>query len=185
MNIVVYCSSRENLPQQYVNTAQIAGEMSGSNNCTLLYGGVDAGMMHVTAEYTAKQGGKITGVVPDFFKHRADTLLTTTIVARSLSERKEIMIDGGDLFIVLPGGLGTIDEWLSTLAHIEVTHDEQRKIIIVNIDGLYDEQIKQLSKTANSSFARSDRFMDINIIANASEEFCDVLNAQIQEYGKK
>ena len=185
MNIVVYCSSRDNLPKEYTDSAKVAGEIIAKNGCTLLYGGVDAGMMHTTAEHTAINGGKITGVVPEFFKHRADKLLDNTIVARSLSERKEIMIDNGDLFIVLPGGLGSIDEWLSTLAHLEVTHDEQRKIIIVNIDGLYDEQIKQLQNTANSSFARSDKFMDINLIANSIEDFNRILNDQIQGYGKK
>lgn len=119
MNITVYCSSRDDLNSCYTDTARIAGEVIGKNHCRLVYGGVNAGMMHITAAAAAENGAEITGYVPEFFSHRADPLLTETVLTSSLSDRKQKMLDAADLFVVLPGGLGTIDEWMSTMAHLD------------------------------------------------------------------
>ena len=90
------------------------------------------------------------------------------------------MIDCADAFIVLPGGLGTIDEWLSTLSILVVNNDSRRKIVVANIDGIFNSQISQINELANSPFARSE-MPDMSIIADSEQEMINRLN-EIQTF---
>lgn len=176
MNIVVYCSSTDGLDSKYEDTAVSVGNIIGTRRCSLLYGGVKAGMMHITADNAAKNGAEdIVGVIPAVFSHCGDELLTEKILTRDLNERKAVMIDKGDIFVVLPGGLGTIDEWISTLSHFKV-NKINKPIIIANINGVFDAQIAQLENTAESVFTASADYMKGQIVCNTAEELENALN---------
>ncbi|MEG0560632.1 MAG: TIGR00730 family Rossman fold protein [Muribaculaceae bacterium] len=175
MNIVLYCSSRDNLDNAFQDTAKVVGEWIGENRHSLVYGGVDAGMMHIAALYAKNCGATIIGVIPERFKNRADELNDKLIFTADLCERKAKMIELGDIFIVLPGGIGTIDEWMSTLSQFVVEADERRKIIVVNINGIYDNIINQIKITAQSPFARSNA-LNSSIIVTSIDEFINELN---------
>lgn len=175
MRIAVYCSSRSGLADEYVQTAVEVGTWIGKNGHELVYGGVDAGMMHTVAQSAHDAGAKVIGVIPEFFKHRADAVNNELIVTRNLNDRKSKMIDMADVFVVLPGGLGTIDEWMSTLSALVVDGDTRRKIIVANINGIYDNIEAQIASTANSPFARSE-IIGMSLIAHDGVEFKDLLN---------
>jgi uncharacterized protein (TIGR00730 family) len=177
MNIAVYCSSRPNLAEEFVETAKIVGEWIGRNGYSLIFGGVNAGIMHTVAESTHNAGGKVVGVIPRTFIPRAEKLNDSTIVTADLNERKAKMIEISDFFIVLPGGLGTIDEWISTLSEFTVIGDTTRRILVANINGIYDNMAKQIEETSNSPFARCE-FSDISIIANDAEQ----LKAELEKF---
>ena len=76
MNIVVYCSSREGLSPEYVQMAEALGHWIGEHHHSLVYGGVNAGLMHTVAQATANAGGKVIGIVPESFAHRVDPCAT-------------------------------------------------------------------------------------------------------------
>lgn len=180
MNIVVYCSANQDLPQEITSIATTLGRWIGENSHSLAYGGVNAGLMHITAQAAHDAGCKsIVGIVPEFFKHRADPLCTDLVLARDLNDRKSKLIEHGDVFVVLPGGLGTIDEWISTLSHMMVEDIVQgasnRHIIVVNHDGMYTPIAEQLALTAQSQFSRST-IIDSSIIVNNSQELINKLN---------
>ena len=177
MKIAVYCSSREDLAEKYVKPAQVLGQWIGKNGYTLVYGGVKSGLMHTVAQATHDAGGKILGVVPERFQHRTDVLAHQVVKCQDLGDRKTIMMDNADLFVVLPGGLGTIDEWISTLSQIIVNHDDTRDIIVVNIDNMFAPQLEQLKVTAKSPFARG-KHIDKSIPVNDSNE----LIQELQKY---
>lgn len=184
MNVTVYCSSRAEVAEEYKATARIAGDVIGKASATLVYGGVDAGMMHLTAEAASAYGTPIVGIVPSVFRSRADRLLTELVTASQLSDRKQEMLYRGDVFVVLPGGLGTIDEWMTTLAELEISGDRRRKIIVANINGIFDHVIAQLQSIAGSPFARGN-FFGINIIAGSAEEFRSTLTDHITNFKSK
>jgi hypothetical protein len=169
MKIAVYCSSREDLEEKFVQPAIALGRWIGEHGHTLVYGGVKSGLMHTVAQATHDAGGKVLGVVPDRFKHRTDAVVDQVVNCQDLGDRKTIMIDNAQLFVVLPGGLGTLDEWLSTLSQIIVNNNDTRDIIVVNIDNLYSAQLKQLEETAQSPFARG-KHIDKSIAVASSEE---------------
>lgn len=176
MKIAVYCSSRTGLPDEYTAVAEAVGRWIGSGGHSLIYGGVNAGLMHTVAQAAHDAGARITGIVPHCFTYRADPLVDELVESDNLSDRKAAMIDGADAFVVLPGGLGTIDEWLSTLSQLVVNTDSRRKIVVANIGGLFDSTIRQIDQLAHSPLARSE-MLQMSLIAATAEETVAILDA--------
>lgn len=175
MNIVVYCSANNELPKDITDIAATLGRWIGEGGHSLIYGGVNAGLMHITAQAAHDAGCKsIVGIVPEFFKHRADPLCTELVLAHDLNDRKSKLIAHGDVFVVLPGGLGTIDEWISTLSTL-VVEGSNRHIIAVNYNDMYSALSKQLVITAQSQFSRSP-LISSSILTNDSQELINQLN---------
>ena len=154
MNIVVYCSSRDDLPEKYQQLATVLGAWIGQQGHTLVYGGSNAGLMHITAAAVHNAGGTIVGVIPEIFRHRIDPLCDEVVYTAHLAERKQVMIERGDAFVVLPGGIGTLDEWISTLTVMNIGEDDTRPIIVANLDGLFTDTISQLQAITRTPFAR-------------------------------
>ena len=154
MKIVVYCSSMEGLEEKYQLLARDLGTWIGQQGHTLLYGGSNAGLMHITAAAVHAAGGHVVGVIPEMFRHRIDPLCDEVVYTANLGDRKQYMIEHGDVFIILPGGIGTLDEWMSTLAVMTIGNDDPRPIIVANLDGLYDATIQQLAHMTDTPFAR-------------------------------
>ena len=161
IRVACYCSSRGDLPAEVVEgTGRIVSAI-GEAGAELIYGGVNAGLMHVVAAAAHESGAKVIGVVPEVFRHRADELCDEVILTKDLSERKGVMIDMADIFIVLPGGIGTIDEWISTLSHImvkeKVAPDADKPILVWSYNDMYRGMAEQLRDTDRSIYARGKR----------------------------
>ena len=154
MKIVVYCSSQGGLDEKYQQLAHELGTWIGQHGHTLLYGGSNAGLMHITASAVHEAGGHVTGVIPEMFRHRLDPVCDDAVHTANLGDRKQYIIEHGDAFVVMPGGIGTLDEWMSTLAVMTIGNDDPRPIIVANIDGLYDATIRQLADMTRTPFAR-------------------------------
>lgn len=172
MNIAVYCSSRRALDQECYDLAQGLGRWLGSQGHTLVYGGVNAGLMHAVAQACHDAGGRIVGVNVQKFKHRADPLVDEAIYTANLGERKARMYQLADAFVVLPGGLGTVDEWVATLSQLVVDGDEQRKVYVLNWRGMYDSLLRYLDEMAQSPFAR-DCHLDKTIVTTDLQQLIE------------
>ncbi len=175
MNIVVYCSSQEGLEEKYQRLASELGLWIGRHGHTLLYGGSNAGLMHITASATHQAGGHVTGVIPEMFRLRLDPVCDDAVHTANLSDRKQYMIEHGDAFVVLPGGIGTLDEWMSTLAVMTIGNDDPRPIIVANIDGLYDATLHQLVDMTHTPFARGKN-LSRTLVATSSPELLRILD---------
>ena len=176
MNIVVYCSSMEGLEEKYQQLATALGSWIGQQGHTLLYGGSNAGLMHVTATAVHAAGGHIVGVIPEMFRHRIDPLCDEVVYTANLGDRKQYMIEHGDVFIILPGGIGTLDEWMSTLAVMTIGNDDPRPIIVANLDGLYDATVRQLADMTATPFARGKN-LSRTLVATSTTDLLTTLNA--------
>lgn len=157
MNIVVYCSAQDGLDEKYQQLARDLGTWIGKNGHTLVYGGVQSGLMHVTAVAVHEAGGRSVGVIPEMFLNRLDPLCDEVVTTAGLAERKQYMIDHGDVFVVLPGGIGTLDEWISTLTVMCINDDDRRPIIVADLDGMFDATVQQLAAIEATPFARNKR----------------------------
>lgn len=175
MNIVVYCSSQERLDNKYQHLATALGTWIGQNGHTLLYGGSNAGLMHITATAVHQAGGHVVGVIPEIFRHRIDPVCDEVVYTANLGDRKQHMIEHGDVFIVLPGGIGTLDEWISTLAVLTIGGDDPRPIIVANFDGLYDATIQQLDDMTRTPFARGKN-LSRTLIAHSATDLLHILD---------
>ena len=117
-NIGIFCSSSSQIDPKYLNEGRAIGEAIGKAGKTMVYGGTDFGLMKAVADAAHETGGRLVGVVPKLLEERgrAHTALDEKILVDDLSERKRVMVERSDILIVLPGGIGTLDEAFSTLS---------------------------------------------------------------------
>jgi hypothetical protein len=140
MKIAVYCGSDFGNNSEYVKAAEELGRWIGACGHTLVYGGGESGLMGAVAREVHSAGQVVIGVVPDnvdFIKGRPQSYVTELIAAPNMSERKRKMLEIADVFIALPGGIGTLDEIAEaiTLTKIGVF---DKKCVLFNRDGYYE-----------------------------------------------
>lgn len=140
MKIAVYCGSGSGNDPLYAQAAAELGEWIGENKDTLIYGGGESGLMGEVACKVHEAGCEVVGVVPgnvDFIKNRPQPFVTELITTQNMSDRKQTMLELADVFIALPGGIGTLDEISEaiTLTKIGVF---DKPCIFFNRNGFYD-----------------------------------------------
>ncbi|MFH1358412.1 MAG: TIGR00730 family Rossman fold protein [archaeon] len=149
-NICVFCSSSSEIEKKYLDAAEELGKLIGKGGHTLIYGGSDLGTMGILAKSVQANGGKVIGIIPEHLQTLAkgeDELVT----ARNMYHRKEIMESKADIFIALPGGIGTIDEIFDILVGKQLKIHE-KPLIIINLDNYYEDLIKQINKINQLGF---------------------------------
>ena len=114
--ICVYCSSSNILDKRYLEAANSFAEAASSHNWTVICGGSRKGLMGVIIDRMLELGGDIEGVMPSFMKeieleHRSLQNLT---LVDSMSRRKELLRENTHAVVALPGGIGTIEEFIET-----------------------------------------------------------------------
>lgn len=178
-HIAVYCSASDNLPHTWTEAAARVGEIIGSTGSTLVYGGVDAGLMSVVARAVKSTGrGKVVGVVPALRSANASPLNDEQIDTIDLDDRKATMQRLADIFVVLPGGYGTLDELTGALAHIRFCGLTDKKILIFNPDHLYDPLIALFRNMADSGLLSADIISDL-IFADDTHSLAEHLKTLI------
>lgn len=154
MNIALYCSSAEELPPYWQQAAAAVGQWIGLHGATLVYGGVDAGLMRVAARECKSAGGNVVGIVPQRRNAMASPLNDVRIPASDLNDRKAVMQLLADIFVVLPGGYGTLDEFATSFAYINFTNRTDKPIILFNPDNIYGHLLAQLDEMARHGLMR-------------------------------
>ncbi len=164
MKITVYCSSVENLPEQWQLSAELVGRWIGEHGAQLVYGGVNAGLMTIVARACKEAGGTVVGVVPQRRIDRASPLNDVRVPASDLNDRKGVMQLLGDVFVVLPGGYGTLDEFATSFSYINFNILRDKRIIIYNADGLYDHLLAQLQMFVDRGLMAADRLEILKVV---------------------
>ncbi len=120
--ICVFCGSSPGLKPAYAAAAQALGRILAGKQIGLVYGGGSVGMMGQVADAVIAKGGQVVGVVPQSIaeKEVAHTGLSDLRVVHSMHERKALMADLSDGFIALPGGLGTLEEFVEILTWLQL-----------------------------------------------------------------
>ena len=116
-SVCVYCSSSNRAAPHWMELAFAVGKMLAQAGIRLVYGGGAHGLMGQVARGAGEAGGEVLGIVPTFLMDRESVSahLTTCIETKTMHERKQEMVNEADGFIVLPGGLGTLDELFEVL----------------------------------------------------------------------
>ncbi|MEM9346415.1 MAG: TIGR00730 family Rossman fold protein [Planctomycetota bacterium] len=154
-SICVYCSSSDHIDDAYRGPARQLGRLIAEHGDQLVYGGGSVGLMGECARAVHEHGGKVVGVIPESLStveiayHNADEL----IVTETMRERKQIMDDRADAFVVLPGGFGTLEE-LAEILVLKILGYTDRPLIVVNPDGFYDPLIELFNHFIEHQFAK-------------------------------
>lgn len=140
--VTVYLGSSGRCRPLFKETAEELGTLIGNKGKSLVFGGMDSGLMGIVANNALNAGAHVTGIVPKTLKdsERMHPDLQETILVPSLWERKLKMFHRADATITLAGGFGTIDEILEVLHWADLgSHD--KPIVLINTEGYYDDFI--------------------------------------------
>lgn len=162
MNITVYCGSTPGNREIYRQEAAALGRWIGEQGHTLVYGGSNTGMMGAVADAVLAAGGQVIGVIPDveMIRKRRHPGLTEVIFTDTVSERRSRMIELGDAFIALPGGIGTLDEMTEviSLSQLEII---RKPIIFFNTEGYYEPMRQVLEHIVQNEFGKESYFAQV------------------------
>ncbi len=167
-NIGVFCSASNNIDTIYIDNVTTLGSWLGKNKKTLIYGGVNKGLMEIIAKSTNLSGGKVIGLVPEIMIKDASKYAHEIIQTKNLSERKDRFLELSDILVVLPGGVGTLDEVFHTLA-CATLNDNNKKVVFYNINGFYSNLLTCLAEFKKYGFINKP-LSDLYIIANTESE---------------
>lgn len=143
--IGVYLSSKENLPENYVQAAREVGELIGKTGRILIYGGARKGLMEVLAQSVKQHGGRVYGMIPEIIEKRGlvSDAIDVTFRCVDLSDRKMMMNRESDVLVALPGGIGTLDEVFTVMANAVIGIRHQ-PVVFYNVDGCWDALLAAL-----------------------------------------
>lgn len=155
LRVCVFCGSSDGADPEYLLQATRMGSALAAAGWGLVYGGASVGLMGAMANAALAGGGEVTGVIPQALaaKEIAHNNLTELYVVGSMHERKARMASLSDAFIALPGGYGTLDEFLEILtwAQLEI---HQKPCVLVNTSGYYDRLLSFLDHAVEQDFLR-------------------------------
>lgn len=145
LSIAVFCSAAEGLPLEYTEAASTLGQWIARKGYRLVYGGACLGLMERVAQSAKQEGGRIIGVVPDKLveRNKVSKLLDETIYVHSLGERKEMMLKESDVFVALPGGLGTLDEVCHILGESTIGY-HTKPTVLFDVNHCWDSFLQML-----------------------------------------
>ncbi len=153
----MYGAASNDIDIKYFREVEAFGRELGKRGYTLIYGGGGSGLMGAAARGVRAEGGTIISVIPRFMQGFKDLFkdCTQTIWTDNMGERKNIMEENGDAFVIVPGGIGTFDEFFEILA-LATLKQHSSPIILFNIDGYFDSLIKLLEETTQKGFIECD-----------------------------
>lgn len=159
MNICLYGASSNAIAKSYINPTEELGAKIAERGHTLIYGGGAAGLMGAAARGAYSRGGKIIGIVPSFLN--VDGILfdkcDEMIFTETMRERKQLMEESADAFIVTPGGVGTFDEFFEILT-LKQLGRHSKSIAVFNINGYFNSLIEQLKNAVHKQFMNPESF---------------------------
>lgn len=153
--IAVFCGSSFGSVPGFRIAAYELGSLLNRKGFELVYGGSATGLMGALADGATENHGKAIGVLPKFLKEKevAHRRLTELIMVEDMHKRKAKMNELADGFIVLPGGLGTLEELFEMLTWSQLGL-HQKRIILLNIDGFYDPLLALLRNLEDMGFLK-------------------------------
>jgi uncharacterized protein (TIGR00730 family) len=166
-SVCVFCASSQSVDELFKNTALELGRELGKRGIDLVYGGASIGLMGCVARGVHEEKGKVIGVLPEFFKTKdieyseADEL----IVTQDMRERKAEMDLRSDAFIVLPGGVGTLEEAMEILSMRQLRLTD-KPLVFINTQGFYDGLLATFDEMVDLKFAKSNILVMYGVVAD-------------------
>lgn len=173
--VAVYCGSKAGASQAYTNTGYELGQALAEHGLGLVYGGACIGVMGAVADGVLHQNGVVVGVIPKFLlqKEVAHDGLTHLYTTDTMHTRKALMAGFASAFVVLAGGLGTLEE-LMEVATWRQLYQHDKPIILINTRGFYDGLLAHLRHTAQEGFM-SEQDLERLVVCQSVEEAMGML----------
>lgn len=174
--VTVFCGSKPGNDPAFVSDANKLGKLLAEKGVTIVYGGGNKGIMGTIANASLGAGGKVIGIIPKILIEweAQHTGLTELIVTDSMHSRKLLLYDKCDAAIILPGGMGTMDELFEMLTWNNLGIHE-KKVFVLNTNGYYNALI-QLLDTMDQQGFMYDNWRSRLIVCDTVANIIDALN---------
>ena len=155
-SVCVFCGSRVGINPAHAGAAARLGALLADRGITLVYGGGRVGLMGVVADAVLSAGGKVVGIIPTVLQKREVAHAGVDLqVVDSMHTRKRLMFEQADAFLVLPGGIGTLDETMEILTWRQLGHHD-KPVVLVDVDGYWQPLTKLLNHVVRNDFAGAE-----------------------------
>ena len=170
MKICVFCSANSNIDPEYFERTRELGKWIADHGHTLVYGGCNLGLMECVAEAAHNNGAMTIGVVPRLVEQngRTSTYINVHVPCEDLSDRKSLMMSQADMFIALPGGIGTLDEIFTVAASATIGY-HHKPMVLYNINGYWNSLVALLDDMQQKGMVRGDWHSHISVIESLKE----------------
>lgn len=181
MKICVFGASSALIDKDYIVKAEELGEMMANRGHSLVFGAGAEGVMGGVVRGVHRCGGEMIGVVPTFFN--VDGIIfedcTELIRTETMRERKFIMEERSDAFIVAPGGIGTYEEFFEVLTLKQLGRHE-KAIVLLNINSYYDSMIEMMKHTVDTKFMTKGCF-DLVYVTDNNKDALDYIESYVPQ----
>ena len=178
-SLCVFCGANAGTRAVYRDSADALGRAMAAGGVELVYGGGHVGMMGAIADAVLKDGGKVTGVIPEFLveKELAHPGAAEMIVVPDMHTRKRIMFERSEAFCVLPGGVGTLEEAFEVVTWRQL-HRHNKPIILLNIDGYWSHLVELLERIIAEGFMHKGNTALVTVV-NQPEDVIGAIEAEL------
>lgn len=183
MRICVYGAASPTIDKEYIRKVEELGEILAKRGHSLVFGGGGNGLMGAAARGVKKEDGYILGVIPKFFREESVEEIfefcNELIEPDTMRQRKQLMEDNADAFIVVPGGIGTYEEFFEILTSKQLCR-HNKPIAVYNIDGFYNEIDDAMKSAIKKSFIKGN-CLELYKMTDSAEEIFDYIEAPVKE----
>ena len=176
MNVCVFCSAND-LTDKYALPGKELAHLLAVNDHTLVWGGSDTGLMKVMAGGVKDGGGKIIGISMEILKDSARKDADEMIIAKSLGERKALLLERSDAIIMMVGGIGTLDE-ATEIIELKKHRVHEKPVIILNTEKFY-EGLKIQLETMEKEGMLPCPLSELVFFATTPQEVIDYISKQV------
>lgn len=179
MKLCIFCSANHQIDPEFFEMTKELGQWAAREGHVIVFGGVNQGLMECVAKATKEAGGHTIGVVPRIIEQhgRQSQYVDVEIACDNLSDRKQLMEEQSDVFIALPGGIGTLDEVFTIAASATIGY-HQKSVILYNMKGFWNSLIAMLDDLHSRGVTRKQWRTYIKV-ANSLDELANILSEQV------
>lgn len=176
-SVCVYCGSSESTRPEYLDLATRFGAALAARGLRLVYGGGSIGLMGRCAKAAAAGGGEVLGIMPRFLSRREIVLEDVPHrMVDTMHERKMIMFEESDAFVVLPGGIGTLEEAVETMSWRRLDL-HKKPVVFLSEDNFWAPFFVLMQHTIDANLTPAD-FQDAIVSANSIDECFTALGSR-------
>ena len=188
-SVCIFCGSsslegkKVSFNKEHERIAKKIGKELALRKIKIIYGGANVGLMGLMADEALKNKGEVIGVALKSFK-KWDILhkkITKKYLVNTLQKRKELMYEKSDAFIVLPGGIGTLDEVFEVIATNLLTKSN-KLLVLLNYKKFWSKLIDLLNTNIKQKYSKKEIKDNIKI-ASSINEIITILNKEVSKYG--
>ena len=178
-NISIFCGAHEGKNPEYAKAAKLVAEYIAKKGINVVFGGGNVGLMKIISDTALDNGVKVLGISLKSLHalELANPRLNEIVVSETLLDRKDKFMSRSDAFIVLPGGVGSLDELAEIMASNQLGIIN-KPVGILNTEGYYDDLLKWFSKAVDEGFISSENLKEL-LVSDSPEKLVEMITSPV------